>query len=483
MEPPAPPAASPTQLIIATLLGIAVVVVLITWKRVDPFLALILGSVVLVGVSGFDAQKGVASFSKGVGDTFGSVGILVALGAIVGRLLIDSGGAGKVVDTIVDRVPGGALPWALAGAAALIGLPMFFEIGVVLLVPIVLLVSRRGNIPVLAVGIPALAGLSVLHGLVPPHPGPLTAIGALKADLGLTLLFGIIIAIPTVIIAGPLFAKFASRFGPQGPPPSSALFNAEDHDHDPDDGRRDERADGPDDGPGSGGVTTRRRTRRSPGFTLTSGVVLLPVVLMLARAVAELVSAKGNPVHDVLFLLGTPVIALLIGTLAAMLLLGIGSGMGSRELSQSVEKALPPMAGTLLIIAAGGGFKQTLVDAGVGDLVADWAKAANVNVLLLGWLVAVGIRLATGSATVATITAAGIVAPLAAGLDSNTVALLALAIGSGSLFFSHVNDAGFWLVKEYFGMSVGETLKTWSAMETIISVVSIVLLLGLDVVV
>ena len=479
MEPPPTSTASPTQLIIATLLGIAVVVVLITWKRVDPFLALILGSVVLVGVSGFDAQKGVASFSKGVGDTFGSVGILVALGAIVGRLLIDSGGAGKVVDTIVSRVPGGALPWALAGAAALIGLPMFFEIGVVLLVPIVLMVSRRGNIPVLAVGIPALAGLSVLHGLVPPHPGPLTAIGALKADLGLTLLFGIIIAIPTVIIAGPLFARFAYRFGPQGPPPNSALFNADEHDPDnvPRD-ERDERADGP----STGGVATRRRTR-SPGFTLTSGVVLLPVVLMLARAVAELVSAKGNPVHDVLFLLGTPVIALLIGTLAAMLVLGIGSGMGSRELSESIEKALPPMAGTLLIIAAGGGFKQTLVDAGVGDLVASWATAANVNVLLLGWLVAVGIRLATGSATVATITAAGIVGPLAATLSPTLLALLVLAIGSGSLFFSHVNDVGFWLIKQYFGLTVKQTILSWSLMETIISVCGLVFVLLLSAVV
>ena len=229
-------------------------------------------------------------------------------------------------------------------------------------------------------------------------------------------------------------------------------------------------------------MATRRRTR-SPGFTLTSGVVLLPVVLMLARAVAELVSAKGNPVHDVLFLLGTPVIALLIGTLAAMLLLGIGSGMGSRELSESIEKALPPMAGTLLIIAAGGGFKQTLVDAGVGDLVASWATAANVNVLLLGWLVAVGIRLATGSATVATITAAGIVGPLAATLSPTLLALLVLAIGSGSLFFSHVNDVGFWLIKQYFGLTVKQTILSWSLMETIISVCGLIFVLLLSAVV
>lgn len=452
--------AGPVQLIIATLLAIAVVVVLITWKKINPFLALILGSVVLVAVAGVDPQAGVASFSKGVGDTFGSVGILVALGAIVGRLLVDSGGAGKVVDSIVSRVPGGALPWAMAGAAALIGLPMFFEIGVVLLIPIVLMVSRRSGYPVLLVGIPALAGLSVLHGLVPPHPGPLTAIGALKADLGLTLLFGIIVAIPTVIIAGPLFARVAYRWGPQQPPVESALFSTEDE----------QRA--------TGGDT--EQGRRTPSFWTTVTVVLLPVVLMLARAVAELTLEKGNPVHDVLYLLGTPLLALLIGTIAAMILLGLATGMGWDGLAVSVDKALPPMAGTLLIIAAGGGFKQTLVDAGVGNLIADWAKGANFNVLILGWLVAVGIRLATGSATVATITSAGIVAPLAAEQSPVQVALLVLALGSGSLFFSHVNDVGFWLIKQYFGLTVKETILSWSLMETIISVCGLIFVLILS---
>ena len=452
--------AGPAQLIIATLLAIAVVVVLITWLKINPFLSLILGSVVLVAVAAVDPQAGVTSFAKGVGDTFGSVGILVALGAIVGRLLVDSGGAGKVVDTIVSRVPGGALPWALAGAAALIGLPMFFEIGVVLLIPIVLMVSRRSGLPVLLVGIPALAGLSVLHGLVPPHPGPLTAIGALNADLGLTLLFGVIVAIPTVIIAGPLFARVAYRWGPQEPPVESALFSTEDE----------QRA--------TGGHT--EHGRRSPSFWTTVAVVLLPVVLMLARAVAELTLEKGNPVHDVLFLLGTPLLALLIGTLAAMVALGLGVGMGWTGLAESVDKALPPMAGTLLIIAAGGGFKQTLVDAGVGKLIADWAKGANFNVLILGWLVAVGIRLATGSATVATITSAGIVGPLAAEQSSVEVALLVLALGSGSLFFSHVNDVGFWLIKQYFGLTVKQTILSWSLMETVISVCGLVFVLLLS---
>ncbi|WP_375431087.1 GntP family permease [uncultured Friedmanniella sp.] len=450
-------------LILATLLAIAVVVVLIAWLKVNPFVALILGSAVLVAVSGTNPQDGVTSFAKGVGDTFGSVGILVALGAIVGRLLVDSGGAGTIVERIVSRVSTRALPWAMAGAAVLVGLPMFFEIGLVLLIPIVLMVARRSKLPMLAVAIPALAGLSVLHGLVPPHPGPLTAIGLLKADLGLTLLFGIIVALPTVVLAGPVWGRVCAKWGPQTPPDNSVLFS-----------------EGDEPAAADGSVAT---ATRKPSFAVTLTVVLLPVVLMLARAVAEIVSKKGNPVHDALFLVGTPLIALLIGTLAAMVLLGLRTGMGWGGLAVSVDKSLPPMAGTLLIIAAGGGFKQTLVDAGVGNLVADWAKGVNFNVLILGWLVAVGIRLATGSATVATITSAGIVGPLAAEQSSTEIALLVLALGCGSLFFSHVNDVGFWLVKQYFGMTVKQTILSWSLMETIISVAGLVFVLILSAIV
>lgn len=457
MADPPPAVAGNAQLITATILAIAVVVLLITWAKINPFLSLMLGSAVLAIVAGVNADAAVASFSKGVGDTFGSVGILVALGAIVGRLLVDSGGAGAVVDRIVDRVPRGALPWAMAGAAALIGLPMFFEIGVVLLIPIVLMVSRRSKLPVLAVGIPALAGLSVLHGMVPPHPGPLVAIAALKADLGLTLGLGIIVAIPTVVIAGPLFARFAAKYGPLEPPASSAMMSAEDV-----------------------AAMETKRAGRTPSVSITVATVLLPVVLMLARAVAELTMKKGQPLHDALYLLGTPIIALLIGTLVAMVTLGWAIGTGRDGLQETMEKALPPMAGTLLIIAAGGGFKQTLVDSGVGTMVADFAQGAHVNVLLLGWLVAVGIRLATGSATVSTITAAGIVGPLTAGMPPAETALLVIAIGSGSLFFSHVNDVGFWMVKEYFGMTVKQTIMSWSLMETVIAVCGLVFTLILQ---
>ncbi|MPQ98797.1 gluconate transporter [Modestobacter sp. I12A-02628] len=467
---------SSALLVTAALVGIAVVVVLITVLKVHPFLALILGSAALGALAGVAPADIVTSFTAGVGSTVGSVGLLIALGAMIGGLLTASGGADRVVTAIVDRVGPRALPWAMGGVAALIGIPLFFEIGVVLLIPIVLLVARRSGQPVLTVGIPALAGLSVLHGFVPPHPGPLVAIDALGADLGLVLLFGLVLSVPAVVIAGPLFGSFiADRVHVATP---RALVGAAA-------GTRETGtagAGGSDEQDlGDTGEPVDEHPRRQPGFGATVATVLLPVVLMMLGAVGELTLDEGGALRSVADVLGTPVIALLIGLLVAMVTLGTAVGFGREKVSDTVGGALPAIAGILLIVAAGGGFKQLLVDSGISGLIADAAEGASLSPLVLGWLVAVAIRLATGSATVATITAAGIVAPLAEGLDQPTVALLALAVGAGSLFFSHVNDAGFWLVKEYFGMTVGETIRTWSVMETLISVVGLagVLLLSL----
>jgi GntP family gluconate:H+ symporter len=479
---------SSPQLVIAALLGIATVVVLIVWLKVHPFVSLILGSAVLGVVAGVSALDIVTSFTTGLGATTGSVGLLIALGAMIGGLLTHSGGADRIVNRIVDRVSPRALPWAMGGVAALIGIPLFFEIGVVLLIPVVLLVARRSDQPVLRVGIPALAGLSVLHGFIPPHPGPLVAIANLKADLGLVLLFGLIVAIPAVIIAGPVFGSFISqRVAIAHPAPlvaagvggretgstgSAGLGPDEDDRID----LAQPVADRPD--------FTDEHPQRQPSFGSTVLTILLPIVLMLIRAIVELtVDDPKNGLQKVTDVLGTPSVALLIGLIVAMFTLGTAVGFGRERISAITGGALPAIAGILLIVAAGGGFKQLLVDSGVGNLIAKWAEGSHFSPLVLGWLVAVGIRLATGSATVATITAAGIVAPLAAGLDKPTVALLALAVGAGSLFFSHVNDAGFWLVKEYFGMTVGQTIKSWSVMETIISVVGLLGVLALSVVV
>ncbi|MEU8636818.1 gluconate:H+ symporter [Amycolatopsis sp. NPDC048633] len=442
-----------TRLIAATVVAIAVIVVLITKVKLHPFLALVLGSLLLGLAAGMPIADLIKSFSGGVGSTVASVGILIALGAMLGKLLADSGGADQIVDTVLGKARGAALPWAMALVAALIGLPMFFEIGLVMLIPVVLLAAKRTGKPLMLLGIPAVAGLSVLHGLVPPHPGPLAAAGALNANVGITLAFGLLVGIPTLVIAGPLFGKLAARMVPDATPPERLIP---------------ERAD-PD--------------KPRPSFAATLTTVLLPVVLMLAKALSDILLSKENEARKILDFVGDPLIALLAAVLVGMVLLGRPAGLDRARLSTVVGDSLGPIAGILLIVGAGGGFKQTLVDAGVGDVITGLAKDANLSPLLLGWLVAVAIRLATGSATVATVSAAGIVAPLAASMDPSHSALLVLAIGAGSLFFSHVNDAGFWLVKEYFGLSVGQTLKSWSVMETLISVVAIALILPLSLIV
>jgi gluconate:H+ symporter, GntP family len=448
------------RLIAAMLVGIAVIVLLITRLKLHPFLALTLGSGVLAAVAGVPFDQLTSSFTTGLGSTVGGVGVLIALGAILGRLLADSGGANRIADTVLAHSGPRTLPWAMALIAAVLGLPLFFEVGVVLLIPIVLLVARRGNLPLMRVGIPALAGLSVLHGLVPPHPGPLVAIDALHADLGPTLALGLLVAVPTVVVAGPLFARVAERWvGPLAIPAETA----------------DERANAQEQARQADGV-------RVPSFTATLATILLPVALMLVKALCDVVIDDKTAMPQRIFdFVGSPLIALLSAVLLGMFTMGRAAGFTRSRISSTVERSLAPIAGIVFIVGAGGGFKQTLIDVGVGNVIADWSDKWHISALLLGWVVAVGIRLATGSATVATVTAAGIVAPLAQGMTSTHAALLVLAVGAGSLFFSHVNDAGFWLVKEYFGMSVGQTLKSWSAMETVISVVALVfiLLLGL----
>ncbi|MCW2508167.1 MAG: gluconate transporter [Modestobacter sp.] len=465
---PVVPASGTGQLVLAALVGIAVIVLLITRFKIHPFLGLTIGSLVVGAIASRPMADTAASFSTGVGSTVAGVGLLIALGAMFGRLLADSGAADQIVDTIVGRASARALPWAMALVGALIGLPMFFEIGLVLLMPVILLVSRRSGLSLMAVGIPALAGLSVMHGLVPPHPGPLVAIDALGADLGITLGLGVLIAIPTIVVAGPLFARFAARWVDVAAP---ATFVTEREAQLASVGGR-----------GSGSTSTGAAGDdavggRRPSFGVTLFTVLLPVVLMMGKALADIFAAEGHAVRTVLDFLGTPMIALLLAVLVAMVTFGRGSGMDLRQVSGSLEKSLPPIAGILLIVAAGGGFKQTLIDTGIGTVIADAVQDSSVSVLLLAWVVAVLIRLATGSATVATVTASGVLAPLAAQLSTGETSLLVLAIGAGSLFFSHVNDAGFWLVKEYFGVSVVQNLKTWSAMETLISVTGLVLVL------
>ena len=382
------------------------------------------------------------------------MGILIALGAMFAKLLADSGGADQIVDTIVGHASPRMLPWAMALVGAIIGLPMFFEIGLVLLMPVIYLVARRSQLSLITVGIPALAGLSAMHGLVPPHPGPLIAIDTLGADLGTTLALGVLVAVPTVIVSGPLFGRLAGQWVDV---PAPHTFDA----------------------------TREEETRRRPSFGVT---------LFTRAAAGRADDGQGagrhpHRRHDAAAApgagpIGEPLFALLISLVVAMFTLGreLRHGPGARS-RRSWRPRCRPIAGILLIVAAGGGFKQVLVDTGIGTLLADWAADKDISVLLLAWVLAVLIRLATGSATVATITASSLMVGLVEGLSTGETSLVVLAVGAGSVFFSHVNDAGFWLVKEYFGLSVGQTLKTWSLMETVLSVTGLVFVLLLGIVI
>ncbi len=491
-----------TRLILAALIGIAVIIALITFLKLNPFLSLTVGALLVGAIAGLGMDKTVASFGTGVGATVASVGTLIALGAIFGKLLADSGGADQLVDTIVRRSSERALPWAMALVGMIIGLPMFFEIGLVLLMPVILLVARRSGLPLMRVAIPALAGLSAMHGFVPPHPGPLAAVGALNADLGLTLGLGVLVAVPTVIVGGPLFSRFAARWVDV---PVPELFLGADVEErkrletatartataaDTGSARPDS-ALGSGTGAGSVAVSADElstapgpRPLRRPSFGVTLTTVLLPVVLMLAKAIADVVDENGHgAAKRALDFIGTPLIALLLAVLLAIYTFGVNLGFDKERLSATVDQALPPIAGILLIVAAGGGLKQVLVDSGISKIIASWVEGSTVSPLLLAWFVAVLIRLATGSATVATITTAGILQPVAETLSNTHLSLLVLAIGAGSLFFSHVNDAGFWLTKQYFGLSVSQNIKSWSIMETILSVTGVLMVLALSVVV
>lgn len=431
------------QLIIAAVIGIAAIVLLITVFKIHPFLSLLIGSMAMAICAGVAYDKSLDSFTAGLGATVSSVGILIALGGIIGTILTVSGGADVIVDTVLKKTPQRLLPWAMSLIAFIVGIPLFFEVGVVILIPVVLFAARRSKKPVILLGIPALAGLSTLHAFVPPHPGPLVAISSLNANLGLTLGLGLLVAIPTVIISGPLLAKVMVRWVPIMAPdaPEQAIAT--------------------------------KPEEKKPSFGSAVTVILLPVVLMLISSIVDLTGQKGTPVGRFIVFIGGPLEALLITTFVAMLLLGTMRGLTREKLNAIVGSAFGSIAGILLIVGAGGGFKQTLVNSGIGSMIAHGIGASALSPLLAGWLVAALIRIATGSATVATVTASGIMVPMAAGLSPTHLCLLVLAIGAGSVIFSHVNDAGFWLVKEYFGMSVGQTFKTWTLMETVLSVVGL----------
>jgi GntP family gluconate:H+ symporter len=310
-----------------------------------------------------------------------------------------------------------------------------------------MLTARRAKVPVVLIGVPVLAALGQMHALMPPHPGPLAVIDALGADMGLTMLLGFSLAVPVILVAGPLFAPLAARWAPVMAPGEAAPA-----------------------------ATADSVDYRRPSFGITLATILLPVVLMLARTVSEITLPEGNGVRTVLVFLGTPVVALFITALVALVTLGVRTGRSMTEVGRSVSASFGPIGGILLIVGAGGGFKQTLVDLGVGQVVADATSALSLSPLLVAFVLAALVRIATGSATVAALTAAGLALPLVEGLTPLQVSILVLALGLGSGVLSHVNDAGFWLIKEFFGLTVGQTFKTWTVLTIIAPTVGMAIL-------
>jgi GntP family gluconate:H+ symporter len=444
--------AGPTLLLLIAFAGVALVVLLITWVRTPAFIALALASIFVGVAAGMPLADVPRAFQQGLGDTLGFIAMIVALGTIIGRLLAESGGALVVSNALVRALGTKRLDWALMLSGFIIGLPVFFQVGLVLLAPVLFTLVKQTNGSLVRLGIPLIAGLSAAHGLVPPHPGPLAAIERLQADTGLTLFYSLLVGLPVAIASGPLFGRLISR---RVHVESGAM---------------------------AGQLTAVHTAARTPALGVTLLTILVPVLLMLVAALAQSALAD-TAVRRAIVLAGSPLVAMLAATVLALFTFGSGCGFDRATLLRFAEESLPPIASVLLVVGAGGGFGRVLDAAGVDSAIAGAMSGMTLSPLVLGWTIAALLRLSVGSATVACVTAASIMAPIVAGLPGVSRDLMVVAIGAGSLIASHVNDGGFWLVKEYFNMTVGQTVATWTMLETIISVLGLAGVLALAAVV
>ncbi|MDR6620302.1 SLC13 family permease [Sinomonas atrocyanea] len=467
-------------LVAVLMAAVALLITLINSRlKLHPFIALLVVSVLTGLVAGEKLTDIPTSIISGAGGVLGNVGITLALGAMLGRLLSDAGATDRLAELIVSRGTARSFPWMMTLAAFVIGIPMFFEVGLIILLPFIFGVAERikrtrpDSKPYVLVVTPAIAALATLHGMVPPHPGPLTSVSGLHADLGKTIIVGFVCAIPTVILSGPVFARWLSRR--MTVEPDMALVAQFTHPASVEDSAA----------PGAGVAVSG--FHRGPGATeRTSPIawavacILLPIVLMLAQSIGQVFLAAKSPALQVLELLGNPVVAMMCGVLLALLTLA--RFKPGEQVRSAVGESLKPVVGILLIIGAGGAFNKILVDSHIGDALAQAAQHWQLNVLILGWVLSLILSTATGSATVGIVSATGMVAQMpAAGGDPWQVALLVIAIGAGSIGLNYVNHAGFWLVKESFGMTLGQATRLHTTVQTLVSVIALgmVLLLSL----
>ncbi|ADI03840.1 gluconate transporter [Streptomyces bingchenggensis BCW-1] len=465
-------------LVILTVAITALIYLINSRLRVHPFVALIVVTVATGLAAGEPVAKLIDSIEEGAGGTLGDVGVTLALGAMLGRLLSDSGATDAIARGLVERADTRRLPWLVGAVAFVIGIPMFFEVGLIVLLPLIFSVARRledqggtKGSPYVLLGVPAIASLSTLHGMLPPHPGPLTAMTGLHADLGLTLVVGVVCAIPTVILAGPVYARWIAPRLPEVRPDAElvAQFTG-----------TGQGSAAPSSGPGA-----QSRTDAGPRSGVSVGLavaaVLVPVALMLLRTLAETLLDESSGLRAGLAFAGEPLVAMLAGVLFALGVTIIGGGRSGEETHASLTNSLKSIAAILLIIGGGGAFKQVLQDSGIGDAIASAAEGAHINVIVLGWLIALLLSLTTGSATVGIVSATGIVAPLIGGGGGLEASLLVVAIGAGSLGLNYVNHAGFWLVKESFGMDLAQAARTQTVVQTLVSVLGLLMALLLSV--
>lgn len=446
------------MLLLIVFAAIVALLLLITVAKLNPFVALIVTAIGVGLATGMplistnpEVPGIIDSIKAGMGNTLGFLAIVLALGTMLGKMMAESGGAERIANTLIAKFGEKNVHWAMMFVAFIVGIPVFFQVGFVLLIPLVFTIARRTGVSLVSLGVPLVAGLSVVHGLVPPHPAAMAAVGIFKADVGMTILYSIIVGLPTAILAGPVYGKWIGKRIHKTVPKEIGDQ-----------------------------LTEQKDEKELPGFLNTVITVLIPVFLMLSASIAELFLSKESTAFEVFRFLGDPVVALLIATVYSFFSLGFFRGMNRDKILKLTNDCLAPTATILLVIGAGGAFNKVLLDSGIGDYIAQLAQESNVSPILLAWGIAAMIRVATGSATVSMMTAAGIVAPIAAVVPGVNLELLVLATGAGSLILSHVNDSGFWMIKEYFGMTVKETLQTWTVLETIISVAALVFILILS---
>ncbi|WLR54443.1 GntP family permease [Mesobacillus subterraneus] len=439
-------------------IGILALLLLIMGFKLNTFISLIIVSFGVALALGMPLGEIVKTIEAGLGGTLDHLALIFGLGAMLGKLIADSGGAQRIAMTLVNKFGEKNIQWAVVAASFIIGVALFFEVGLVLLIPIVFAISRELKISILYLGIPMTAALSVTHGFLPPHPGPTVIAGEYGANIGEVLLYGFIIAIPTVILAGPVFTKIAKKLVPESFNKTGNIASL--------------------------GEQKTFKLEETPGFGISVFTALLPVILMSIATIISLLQ-KTMGFEDNAFLatiqfIGDAGTAMLLSLLVAIYTMGIARNIPIKTVMDSCTTAISHIGMMLLIIGGGGAFKQVLINGGVGDYVAELFQGTSLSPILLAWIIAAILRISLGSATVAALTTAGLVIPLLGQTDVN-LALVVLATGAGSLIASHVNDAGFWMFKEYFGLSMKETFATWTLLETIISVAGLgfILLLSL----